>query len=202
MRGSYDKSWQVPRGRLGRLVGLLLALWAMSLAAWAAQQTPPPAQTPPFRGDVLLVAPPDAPLRAAVWTDRGRYRPGAELTIGLFVDSPAYVLLFAVEPSGAVRLLLPNGFDLRSFMRPGTHWLPAPGYRLRLTGPPGSYYIQLVATMQVLSVPWAQALRTAPFPTLDTDAHRFKEQLEAALRASGAGWTAAWAAFTVGSGGP
>ena len=186
-----------------RIAALSLAVCAAGLCARASPQAPEePAPTPPFRADVLLLAPPGAPLRAAVWTDRGRYRPGAELTIGLFLDRPAHVVLLAVEPSGAVRLLLPNGFDLRSFMRPGTHRLPGQGYRLRLAGPPGPYYVQLVAALQPLPVPWAQALQAEPFPTLDIDARRFKVQLEAALRASGGGWTAAWAAFAVGTGNP
>ena len=182
---------------------LSVAVGAAGLYARAGQDTATePAQTPPFHAEVLLAAPPHAPLRAAVWTDRGRYLPGAELAVGLFLDRPAYVVIYAVEPSHAVRLLLPNGFDLRSFMRPGTHWLPGRGYRLRLTGPAGPYYIQLLAALQPPPISWAQALRGAPFPALDNDARRFKEQLEAALQASGAGWTAAWAAFTLGAGDP
>ena len=188
-------------GRWAHVAMLSLAVWAAGFAVRTGQAAPQePAATPPFRGDVLLAAPTDAPLRVAVWTDRGRYRVGAQVTVGLFLDAPAYVLLFGVEPSGAVRLLLPNGFDLRSFLRPGTHWLPGPGYRMRLTGPPGPYYVQLVASVQPPPVPWAQALRAGPFPTLDSDARQFKAQLEAALRASGGGWTAAWAAFTLGTG--
>ena len=168
----------------------------------ALQRAGAGAASPPFRPEVLVAGPAGSALRAAVWADRARYQPGDALRLELFVSRTAHLLVYAIDPEDRVRLLLPNGHELRSQVPPGTHRVPGGDYRLRLAGLPGPYYVQLLATLLPSPVDWAQAVRSAPFPLLEDDARRFRERLLAALQPHGPGWAAAWTAFTVGAGQP
>lgn len=199
-----------------RLWSLLLAPLLVSLAWLAGVGTalalqgnmgadavvPAPAEPQQVVPESIIVNPAPGDVRVTIETDRNRYRVGDNVEIRFWVSEPAYVYIYNQDTRGNVRLIFPNRFDQNNRVRAGEHWLPGSEYRFRVEGPPGTEYLQILATRTRLRrLDWRDA--RDPFPLLGEDPLKVKEEVRGFLDVvPERSWSSAWTRFEVERRGP
>ena len=137
-----------------------VALAALALGA-AATVTASPFRVSPQ--SIIVNPAPNPNVAVRVWVDRDPggygtavYRVGDPIRIGVNVSENAYVYLFNVNASGAVTLVLPNGYSGgEHFLYAGeTRTFPAPGsgYQFTVGGPAGTDTVFAIASTRELSM--------------------------------------------------
>gem|GEM_PF-252587 len=151
----------------------------------------------------IIIQPPDASdLSVRIWVDRGAYTVGEKIKVHFEVNEDAYVYIYDFDPEGKVTPLFPNAWSQNSRVSAGEHTLPdSAAYQFTVAGPPGTEYIQAIASTQPLSIP-SQFHSTTPFAPLGLDPESFKSQYQA--RVLGIvpehAWAQDWTSFEVVSG--
>ena len=161
-----------------------------------------PAEAEQLVPQSIIVQPAPSDLRVTIETDRSRYRVGDTVEIRFWVSEPAFVYIYNQDTRGNVRLIFPNRFDQDNWVRAGEHRLPGSGYRFRVEGPPGTEYLQILATRTRLrNLDWRN-IREA-FPLLGNDPLKVKEEVRSFLDViPERSWSSAWTRFTVERRGP
>ena len=101
----------------------------------------------------------DPYLDIEVWVDRGEgatYYPGEEIKIYFRASRDCYVVIYNINTRGYVNLLYPYDGDDDYYVEGGrTYRIPDrfDDYDLTVDGPPGTEYIQAVASFDPVSVP-------------------------------------------------
>ncbi len=107
-------------------------------------------------------------LSAAIWTDKPQYVVGETARVYFYISRPAYVYIFDIEPTGRIRLIFPNPYSPNPYKPAGTHVLPDnPNYQFRVAPPVGTEKLQLIASLQPLSVP--MGTYADPYPLMGPD---------------------------------
>lgn len=141
----------------------------------------------------VLIKPEKPEFNVEVWTDRGKY--DAEYFVGEYVriyfrtTADAYVNIYSIMPNGRAELIFPNSFEQDNYIMAGeTRSIPSRDYRLRVTGPTGTEYVQVVATRFPFSMPreW-----------FGFDADSVREQIEERLHKKGRSWATDWASIKI-----
>ena len=94
-----------------------------------------------------------------MWTDKGRYGTGEEVTVHLRSNKDCYVTLLDLQTSGQLYVLFPNEFQSKDFIRADQIVsIPAPDapFSINVTGPIGVEGLKAIATsrpIQMSSVP-------------------------------------------------
>lgn len=147
----------------------------------------------------IIVHPGPGDLKVSIETNRRRYEIGDTVEIRFWVSEPSYVYIYNQDARGNVRLIFPNRYDRDNRVSAGEHWLPGTGYRFRVEGPPGTEYLQILATRtRVGRLEWSDSRRDA-FPLLGDDPLRVKEEVESFLDVvPRREWSTAWTWFEVG----
>ncbi|MCD6541000.1 DUF4384 domain-containing protein [Candidatus Bipolaricaulota bacterium] len=139
------------------LFGILIAVGLMA----SAQQGVSPLGLQPE---------PPPGLTASIWPERPQYRIGEYARIYFYVSQPAYVYIFDFAPDGKVTQLFPNYYSPNAYVSAGTHVLPDnPNWKLRVTPPPGTDRLLLIASTIPLSFPTGDPMNPYPLmgPTPD-----------------------------------
>jgi|Deesub1362B_J571_1020462.scaffolds.fasta_scaffold06339_2 PKD repeat protein len=154
-----------------------LSILGVVLVAWAGLTL---AQTEPLG---IIVEPPEEGLSIRVWTDKPVYAIGDEAVIYFELNQPAYVYILNIDSLGRVNQLLPNYWEQQNYYQAGIHQIPGPGqpYHLSVVGPPGTEWIQVIATTQPLAGVFGSPMEGAPYPLLGEDPEGWRAQLEAQL---------------------
>jgi len=162
---------------IGLMVFLLLAVVS---AGWADPKA-------------LLIKPEKPDFEVEIWTDRGKdgaeYRIGDHVRLYVRVTSDAYVNVYSIMPDGRASLIYPNSYQRDNFLRAGEIMsIPTGEYRLRVTGPVGIEYIQVVATKVPLNLPreW-----------FGSDADSVRRLVERRLGTMGRRWTTAYTSIQI-----
>lgn len=216
-------NWQVlrPGRRAGAGLGLLALAAVVGLAG--ALSTPPAQAAQTVSPQAIIIGPPPSPPFAGkIWVDQSAYREGDSIRIYFSVSRDAYVYIIDLDTTGTTRLLLPNGYQPSNFMRAGTHSIPDGGYSLQVSGPPGTEYVQLIASSK--PVPYLEGLKVSiggsasfnignlkiqasgsltpfaivPVPSDGNIAQQILSQLQADKSIE---WTTAWTSFEIRSSG-
>lgn len=160
-----------------RLLFVCIAVAALAAAA-SGQATPQ---------GIIVEPPSEAGLQVEIWLDNATYVVGDTIQINYRVNQAAYIYIWDIDSQGNVTQLFPNQFDPDNRVSSGTHTLPSSGtnYRLRVTQPTGTEYVQILATSE--ASPQALSLlgsfsASVPFPQLGLNPEDFKVQLEAQIQ--------------------
>lgn len=112
-----------------------------------------------------IVPEPPPGLTVSIWPGRPQYVIGETAQIYFYVSQPAYVYIFDFEPTGYVRQIFPNAYSPNPYVGAGTHVLPdRPTYRLRVTPPPGTESLQIIASTMPLG--FGVGTEADPYPLL------------------------------------
>lgn len=145
----------VASGHFGRtalgiaLVLALVVLFGPALPAIAADNEQSATVTPQR---IIIQPPTGSQLTARIWVDRAAYAPGDPITINFSISKDAYVYILDLDTEGVQRLLLPNSYEGTNFFRAGTYSIPRANYSLKVQGPPGTEYLQIVAATKPVKV--------------------------------------------------
>jgi hypothetical protein len=142
---------------------------------------------------------PNPQLSVSIWTEKSQYRVGELAVVHFFVSQPAYVYIFDIDPQGTVRQIFPNAYSPDAYVTAGQHVLPdKPTYQLRVTPPPGTETLQIVASPTPLSFPQGEA--NNPFPLLGEDPDQARARIMGIVPEPEPGqptYATAWITFTV-----
>ncbi len=159
--------------RMHRLLLSALLVFVLGTVAWGQAQPQ----------GIIVEPPSEAGLQVEIWLDKATYVVGETIQINYRVNQQAYIYVWDIDSQGNVTQLFPNQFSSDNRVAAGTHVLPASGanYRLRVTQPTGTEYLQILATRD--ASPQSLSLlsgfsATVPFPQLAEDPQEFKAQLE------------------------
>ncbi len=141
----------------------------------------------------LIPVPEEPEIAVELHTSRSTYAPGDYLEIKFSLSHDAYVYLYNVTSAGEVKLLVPNRFLQDPKFAAGEYTLPKEGWRLRVTEPEGTEYLQLVATSEPLGFYDAEAFTEQPFLEF-AEPKAFADKLQELV---GEPWGTAWRAFSV-----
>ena len=123
--------------------GLMLILGALFLPASAAGQKD---QKQSSEG---VESVPDR-LTAQVWIDRSApatYQVGDSLVVSFRTSVDAFVTIYSISPDGKTTRLFPNRYQQDNSVRGDSEvQIPARGYKLQVTGPPGAARLELYAS--------------------------------------------------------
>ena len=131
---------------------------------------------------VKPVPPPASDLRAWVWLDDDSYDIGDRIRIRFRTNQPAYVYIFADDPSGITRQVFPNYYDQDNFVRGNTrYYIPDSNYSLQVTGPPGRNTLTIVAVRENYPFlrEWRRFSSGDPYPRVGGTS-AFKQQMRSA----------------------
>ena len=127
---------------------------------------------------IIIQPPTPTGLTVRVWVDKGAYAVGETIQVRFSVSEDAYVYVYDIDAAGKVSLLFPNFYSQNNFVTAGDHVLPdLPSYRLTVTEPTGTEYLQIVASKQALAIT-PQFQSTLPFPFLGQDPEAIKMDLQ------------------------
>ncbi|MBE3576556.1 MAG: DUF4384 domain-containing protein [Limnochordales bacterium] len=129
---------------------LVLALFCGLGTPAAAADKDQPATVTPQR--IIIQPPAGGQLTARIWVDRASYAPGDPIVIHFSISKDAYVYILDLDTEGVQRLLLPNSYEGTNFFRAGTYSIPRANYSLKVQGPPGTEYLQIVAATKPVKV--------------------------------------------------
>ncbi len=102
---------------------------------------------------MLLPRPPeDTKLDVRVWTDKKIYRINENARVNFELNRAAYVYILDYTPQGGVHLIYPNKWEGNEKRSPGTHFLPSSNYIFDVSGPPGTEYLQALATTKKIDI--------------------------------------------------
>lgn len=101
---------------------------------------------------IIIQPPTGGQLTAKIWVDRAAYVSGDPIMINFSISRDAYVYILDLDTEGVQRLLLPNSYEGTNFFRAGTYTIPRANYTLRVQGPPGTEYLQIVASTKPVKV--------------------------------------------------
>ncbi len=151
----------------------------------------------------IIIEPPDASgLSVRIWVDKGAYTVGETIQVHFEVNEDAYVYLDDIDAAGRVTRLFPNQYSSNNFVRAGEHVLPdLATYKLTVTDPTGTEYLQIIATKRQLdALPGFQL--SVPFPLFGGDPETFKLKIEGQIMGiiPEPQWTQDWTSFEVVSG--
>ena len=182
----------------GHKYALYLGLLGLVLGATPAIGAP--AADKPLPEGILAV-PAESRLSLKLSLEKSAYRPKEEVRIRLEVKERAFVYLFGIDARGNVTLLFPNAYSPDNRLPGGKPYvLPEPGrgYRFVIEGPPGTEYLQAVATLEPLPPLHEGFSGKRPFRAMGNRPAATKADLEALLGSLPEGtWTAAWAEYRV-----
>ena len=168
-------------------IGVILALLFTTIGALTSAQGAKPGAGPVG----IIVRPPDETgLSIRVWEDRGVYTINETIQIHFEVNQDAFVYIYNIDTTGTVRLIFPNPFAPDNFVRAGKHTIPDGTYKLEIVPPPGTNYIQAIASPVPLDIVPKLTIEI-PFPILGTDPAAFKAKL--LVRLQGIAPTPVWA---------
>ncbi|MCD5417146.1 DUF4384 domain-containing protein, partial [Candidatus Bipolaricaulota bacterium] len=168
-------------------IGVILALLFTTIGALTSAQGAKPGAGPVG----IIVRPPDETgLSIRVWEDRGVYTINETIQIHFEVNQDAFVYIYNIDATGTVRLIFPNPFAPDNFVRAGKHTIPDGTYKLEIVPPPGTNYIQAIASPVPLDIVPKLTIEI-PFPILGTDPAAFKAKL--LVRLQGIAPTPVWA---------
>jgi len=125
---------------------LILGLAAPTLAAADDDQS----IVTPQR--IIIQPPTGGQLTARIWVDRAAYASGDPIMINFSISKDAYVYILDLDTEGVQRLLLPNSYEGTNFFRAGTYTIPRGNYSLKVQGPAGTEYLQIVAASKPVKV--------------------------------------------------
>jgi len=153
---------------------LLLLLVALGQAA-AAQVAPLGIVVEPPATDGLTVR---------MWMDKPVYSVGDSLQISFQLNKAAYVYVWDIEPTGAVRQIFPNQYDTSNYFQAGVYRIPGPAqaYRLAVTPPTGTEWLQIVAVTTPVSGVFGSLSAEAPFPVLGHSPSAWSAQLRVRIQ--------------------
>lgn len=134
-----------------------------------------------FANDMLqkIIVTPDLPPASfdiSISIDKGNggtYQPGETMNLTFRTNKDAYVVLYDIQPNGAVNIIFPNRYDQNNFVRANTtYYLPRQGYNFTIDNIVGTEYIQAVASTQqfVNFNQWQQAFNTSVYPPVSLNA--------------------------------
>ena len=127
---------------------------------------------------IIIQPPTPTGLTVRVWVDKGAYAVGETIQVRFSVSEDAYVYIYDIDAAGKVSLLFPNFYSQNNFVTAGDHVLPdLPSYRLTVTEPTGTEYLQIVASKQAVAIT-PQFQSTLPFPFLGQDPEAIKMDLQ------------------------
>ena len=131
----------------------------------------------------IIIEPPQEGLSVTVWTDKPVYAIDDNAVIYFELNQPAYVYIWNIDSQGRVIQLLPNYWEQQNYYQAGVHQIPGPGqpYQLSVVGPPGTEWIQVMATTQPLAGVFGGPGPGNQFPLLGEDPEGWRAQLEAQL---------------------
>ncbi len=113
------------------------------------EEEPPSAQAP--KG--IIIQPPEQPkLNISISTDRPNYPIGSSLGVSYSINEEAYIYVLHYDTQGVMRLIFPNQYSQNNLRGPGTFRLPDGPYQISVNGPPGTQYIQAVASTKQVEV--------------------------------------------------
>ena len=102
---------------------------------------------------MLVPRPPeDTQLDVRVWTDKKIYRINENARVNFELNREAYVYILDYTPQGGVHLIYPNKWEGNEKRSPGTHILPSSNYIFDVSGPPGTEYLQALATTKKIDI--------------------------------------------------
>ncbi len=95
-----------------------------------------------------IIANPNQPYQASIWTDKNDYNIGDKISIGFRVTKPAYTYVFTIDVDGAVRMIFPNIYSKENKIKANTTYkLPdSSKYSLTAGGPNGTDQLVLIST--------------------------------------------------------
>jgi len=194
------------------MAGLILVMLGVGLGVAGEANSLP---------QMIIQPPPHPQLDVDIWTDRSWYSIGSELRISVRVNEQAYLYVLNYDTQGQTRLVFPNYYSQNNLIRPGSYQLPDEPYRFRVTGPPGTEYLLVIASTTKINVynflrfP-QDPFKENPYP-LVPDPQALREEVESKLKAEfqlqfggektkiqfriePVKWDTAWTSFQVGAG--
>ena len=153
-----------------RLWGILLVL-VLGLGALGQEEPVPQG---------IVIEPPAGALTVRIWVDKPAYAIGETVRINFELSKPAYVYIWDIAADGKVTQIFPNQYEPQNFFPAGTYTIPSPGkgYQFKVTPPPGTEWLQIMAT--TAPIPYFQGYSPdQPFPLLGPDPQSWQQQLEA-----------------------
>jgi len=118
---------------------------------------------------------------ADIWADQQVYTVGDLIRINFRVSRPCYVYIFDTDTRGVTHQIFPNYFDPENEVVPGRrYFIPDSTYRLRVTGPPGTEMLRIVAVRYRASLYEDQHQFTPqdPFPTYPEGSRGFLREYQ------------------------
>lgn len=125
-------------------------------------------------------------MTVRIWTPKNNYNPGEYLDIYFNLNQKAYVYILDFDTSGNVKLVYPNKYSQSNVFKAGMHKIPDGNYRLRVTGPSGTEYIEAIASTKKIDVynfvkypnnPFREDFPTIPEP------EKLKQEITSGLKA-------------------
>jgi hypothetical protein len=137
-----------------------------------------------FADDMMqkIIVTPDVPpasfdIQISINKGNGaNYMPGENMSLTFRTNKDAYVVLYDIQPNGAVSIIFPNRYDQDNYVRGNTtYYLPRQGYNFTIDNIPGTEYIQAVASTRqfVNFIQWQQAFNTSVYPPVSMDAKNY-----------------------------
>ncbi len=169
------------------LMLVALMVWGGALSVMGGTQASP----------LGLVPEPVPGLSVSIWTDKSEYRVDDEARIYVNISQNAYVYVFNIDTVGRVRQVFPNWYSGNAYLRRGTHVIPdRPTYRLRVVEPTGVDTLQVIASLQPLSLHTGS--QGDPFPLIAPDPDRGGAQIQGLVPEPGYGqFVTAWTSFRI-----
>lgn len=177
------RSWT----RLGAALTILLLFSALALA----QGSPAPL------GIVPTPTPTPSPLSVNIWTDKGAYYVGENVTIFFTLNQAAYVYIYDLQPDGIVRLVFPNAYSQNNYRAAGTHSLPDGMYKFTVAPPYGVEQLQIFASPVPLGL--TPMGYTEPYPMIGSNPSAAGAQIQVQIMGitPEPTWTSAWTSFVI-----
>jgi PKD repeat protein len=101
----------------------------------------------------IIIQPPEQPkLDISISTDRPSYPIGSTLGVSCTVNEEAYIYVLHYDTQGVMRLIFPNKYSQNNLGGPGVLRLPDAPYQIPVSGPPGTQYIQAVASTKKVDI--------------------------------------------------
>ena len=133
----------------------------------------------------IIVEPPaEEGLQVDIWVDKPVYAIGETVEIHFRINKPAYIYIWDIEPTGAVRLIFPNYYEQQNFFQVGTHTIPSPGkgYSFRVRPPTGEEHLQILASTHPIPAIQVEPSPEMPYPLLGEDPEDWKSRVEAHIK--------------------
>lgn len=135
---------------------------------------------------LIIEPPPASDLNIRIWTPKSMYRIGEYLNIYFTLNQQAYVYIIDFDTTGSVKLAYPNKYSQDNTFNAGLHKIPDGSYQFRVEGPPGTEYIEAIASTKKINVyefvKYPNNPFTEDFPTIPNP-EAFKQEITSGLKA-------------------